>query len=95
MGAYLLFTREKTIDATELAIYQHDVGATLGSLDLKILAAYGPHEVLEGPQVEGVVILSFPSLEAAKNWYNSPAYVAVRAHRLKGADYRCVLVEGL
>lgn len=95
MSAYLVFTREKTVDAAELAIYKQDVVATLGTFDLKTLVAYGPHEVLEGPAIEGVVIVEFPTVEAAKGWYNSPAYVAAREHRFKGAEYRCVLVEGV
>jgi uncharacterized protein (DUF1330 family) len=59
-----------------------------------VLAAYGRQEVLEGPEVEGVVILEFPSVEAAKAWYDSPAYCEVRQHRFRGSDYRAVIVEG-
>jgi uncharacterized protein (DUF1330 family) len=50
---------------------------------------------LEGPPVEGAVILSFPSMSEARAWYESPAYQAAREHRLKGAEYRVFLVEGL
>ena len=59
-----------------------------------MLAAYGCHEVLEGPEIEGLVILEFPSLEEAKAWYDSPAYREVREHRFRGSDYRAVIVEG-
>jgi uncharacterized protein (DUF1330 family) len=58
-------------------------------------AVYGRHEVLEGPPTEGVVILEFPSFDEAKAWYGSAAYSEARAHRLLGADYRCILVEGV
>jgi uncharacterized protein (DUF1330 family) len=58
-------------------------------------ALYGRQEVLEGPEVEGVVILSFPSFEEAKAWYDSPAYREARKHRFQGADYSAVLVEGV
>ena len=51
--------------------------------------------MLEGPDVEGVVIVSFPTFEEARAWYDSPAYRAARAHRFKGADYRGVIVEGV
>jgi uncharacterized protein (DUF1330 family) len=51
--------------------------------------------VLEGPPVEGVVIAEFPTFEAAKAWYDSPAYTEVRQHRFKGAEYRVVIVEGV
>jgi uncharacterized protein (DUF1330 family) len=50
---------------------------------------------LEGPATEGTVIAEFPSIEAAKRWYDSPAYKKVRIHRQKGAVYRGILVQGL
>jgi uncharacterized protein (DUF1330 family) len=95
MAAYVVFTRESTRDAAELATYSRKVGATLAGHPVTVLAAYGRHEVLEGPDVEGVVILEFPTFEAAKAWYDSPAYREVREHRFRGADYRGVIVEGM
>jgi uncharacterized protein (DUF1330 family) len=62
---------------------------------VKVLASYGAHEDLEGPVTEGTVIAEFPSMEAAKSWYDSPAYKKVRIHRQKGAVYRGILVQGL
>ena len=94
MAAYAVFIRESTRDAAELATYSQKVGRTLSGHPVEVLAAYGRQEVLEGPQVEGVVILRFPSLEAAKAWYDSPAYREVREHRFRGSDYRAVIVEG-
>jgi uncharacterized protein (DUF1330 family) len=41
------------------------------------------------------VILEFPSTEAAKAWYDSPAYRQVREHRFKGSPYRVVLIKGV
>lgn len=95
MSAYAIFIRESTRDAAELETYSQQVGATLAGHPINVLAAYGPQEVLEGPEVEGVVILEFPSMEAAKAWYDSPDYRRVREHRFRGADYRAVIVEGL
>ena len=60
-----------------------------------MLALFGRQEILEGPQVEGTVLIAFPSLDEAKAWYDSPAYRAAREHRFKGADYRVMIVEGL
>lgn len=95
MAAYMVFTRESTRDAAELATYSQNVGPTLAGHPVEVLAAYGRQEVVEGPEVEGVVILQFPSFEAAKAWYDSPAYRKVREHRFRGAEYRAVIVEGL
>jgi len=41
-----------------------------------------------------VAILEFPTFEEAKSWYDNPAYREARQHRLRGGDYRGVIVEG-
>ena len=95
MSAYLVFTRERTLDAAELAIYWDKIRATFVGHDVKVLAAYGQHEDLEGPPTEGTVIAEFPSMEAAKAWYDSPSYRAIRHHRMNGTVYRGLLVAGV
>ena len=71
IATYIVFTRESTRDASELEIYSQNVGPTLAGHPVTVLAAYGRHEVLEGPGVEGVVILEFPSFDEAMAWYDS------------------------
>jgi uncharacterized protein (DUF1330 family) len=95
MSAYIIFTREKMRDPAEFATYSQKAGATLGGHTVKPLVAYGKSETLEGAPIEGAVVLEFPSVEAAKAWYNSPAYAEARAHRFAAADYRCFVTEGL
>jgi uncharacterized protein (DUF1330 family) len=95
MSAYAIFTRDKTLDAKELATYFSRVQQTLVGHICKVLAAYGRFEDLEGPATEGTVVLEFSTMEAAKAWYDSPAYREVREYRLRGAAYRAVLVEGM
>jgi uncharacterized protein (DUF1330 family) len=76
-------------------ISRSNAPATLSGHEVKVLALNGSHEDLEGPSTEGTVILEFPSIEAAKAWYNSSPYREVREHRLKGATYGVTLVEGV
>lgn len=95
MTAYVVFTREKTTDAAELKLYGEQAPAAREGHALTPLAFYGPLETLEGPEPEGCVILSFPSVAEAHGWYDSPTYQAAREHRLKGADYRVFIVEGI
>lgn len=95
MSAYVVFLRERTLDATELDIYARQAPAAREGHDLTPLAFYGDFEVLEGPVIEGGVILRFPDMQAARAWYHSPAYQAARAHRFKGAEYRVVLLDGI
>jgi uncharacterized protein (DUF1330 family) len=95
MSAYLIFTRDKTLDEHELATYSKEVLATLVGHEVKVLALHGSHEDLEGASTEGAVILEFPSIEAAKAWYNGSPYRKVREHRFKWATYRVILAEGV
>ena len=93
--AYVILVRDRMIDADEFATYGQMARKAREGHAVTPLAAYGRHEVLEGPQVEGAVILSFPSFAEAQAWYRSPAYQAALQHRLKGAEYRVLIVEGV
>ncbi len=95
MTAYAIFIREKMTDPSEIEAYRSMVGPSMVGHSITRLAAYGRHEVLEGSDMEGVVILAFPTLEEARAWYTSPAYIEAREHRFKGAEYRAVIVEGV
>ena len=94
MAAYIVFTRLRTRKAAELDAYRKQVGTSLAGHNIKALVNYGPYEVLEGPEVEGVVILEFPTRAEAKAWYESPAYQEAVRHRFMGADYTAIIVEG-
>ena len=74
MPAYIVFQRDSTTDPKELETYAPMARASGAGHPIKILAAYGKQEVLEGANVEGVVIVEFPTFEDAKKWYDSPAF---------------------
>jgi uncharacterized protein (DUF1330 family) len=95
MAAYIVFTRIRTRDSTELASYAKQAPAFMAGHAVKRLANFGPCEVLEGPGVEGVAILEFESVAAAKAWYEGPAYREASRHRYQGGDYSAIIVEGL
>jgi len=99
MSAFMIFVREGAVrDPEALAEYsrQNRENAQLFSstYNLKPLVVYGAMETLEGEAPDGIVMLQFPSAEEAKAWYNSPQYQEALPHRMKGADYRAILVEG-
>ena len=95
MSAYVIFIREQTHDRAELDAYAKAAGPAREGVPFRPLAAYGRQQVLEGPVPEGVAIAEFPSFEAARQWYASPAYQQAAQHRFKGATYRGLIVEGL
>jgi uncharacterized protein (DUF1330 family) len=67
MTAYAVFICESTRDSAEMEEYSQMAQDTLAGHPVKVLAAYGRQEVLEGPEVEGVVILEFPSTTRRKS----------------------------
>jgi uncharacterized protein (DUF1330 family) len=95
MVAYVVFTREKMRNREEYERYREKARPAAAGHPLKPLALYGKYEMLEGPAIEGAVILEFPTIEAAKTYYHSPAYQDAVRHRFLGGDYRVFIVEGV
>lgn len=96
MPAYLIVLREGPIrDAAAFAEYQRKTRENSASFPLKPLVVYGATQALEGEAPDGTIILEFPSVEEARAWYNSPGYQAALPYRLKSADYRAFIVDGL
>ena len=94
MTAYVVFVRETVTDNQALDHYRERTSAAREAHPLVPLAFYGAHEVLEGKPVEGVAILAFSSMAAARAWYASPEYQSALPHRLQGSTGRMYLVEG-
>jgi uncharacterized protein (DUF1330 family) len=96
MPAYMIFIREEPIrDAAEMAEYQRLNRENTGDFKLKPLIVYGATEAVEGKAPDGMIVVEFPTVEDAKAWYNSPSYQAALPHRMKAADYRAMIVQGL
>jgi uncharacterized protein (DUF1330 family) len=95
MATYVIFIRDKMKDPEEFKVYSQKSAAARGEHALRAHVYYGALETLEGLPADGVVVVEFPDKAAANAWYNSPAYQEAKAHRLKAADYRVIMVEGL
>lgn len=95
MTAYVVLIREKLRDEAAMKKYGEAAAAARGDHKITPLAFYGKHEVTEGADADGVVILAFPTMAEAKAWYDSPAYTEAKAHRFQAADYRVIFVEGV
>jgi uncharacterized protein (DUF1330 family) len=95
MAAYIVFTRIRTRDAGQLGLYLKQAAGFLAGDSMKWLARFGACEVKEGPGIESVGILEFPTVQEARAWYGSPGYQQACQHRFMGADYSTVIVEGL
>ncbi|HEX7943384.1 MAG TPA: DUF1330 domain-containing protein [Phenylobacterium sp.] len=95
MPAYVILIRNKTTDPDEMKTYASKAGPAGREHSPKVLAYNGALEALEGDAAEGLVLIQFEDMAKAKVWYESPGYQEAMQHRLKGADYRVILAEGL
>jgi uncharacterized protein (DUF1330 family) len=94
MPAYVIFYVEAISDPQLLERYKATARPVLQEAGGKVMVAYGRHEVLEGAPLAGVVVVEFPTFDAARTWYHSAAYSAASAMRKSAAKAHAVLVEG-
>lgn len=96
MPAYIIVTRESPVhDQSAYDTYSKMNRESPRDPNLTPLVIYGAVDGLEGKAPDGVVMMKFPTMEAAQAWYNSPAYQASLPYRKQAADYRVFIVEGL
>ncbi len=95
MAAYLIARVEVTNpDAYEA--YKKLAAAAIEKYDGRYLARGGNMETLEGDEESRrVVIVVFPTLEQAKNFYASPEYQEAKAAREGAATGQFVIVDGI
>jgi uncharacterized protein (DUF1330 family) len=100
MSAYIIVYRETPV-TDEAAITEYsrrnreNAAKFQQGFGTQPLVVYGQVQALEGQAPDGVVVLKFPTLEAAKGWYDSPEYQEAMSFREKAATWRVVLVEGV
>jgi uncharacterized protein (DUF1330 family) len=72
MAAYVILTREKIPDAKEMESYVAKVASGFVGHPVRVLATHTRFEVAEGPPIESVVLLEFPTLEDEKCGTKAP-----------------------
>jgi uncharacterized protein (DUF1330 family) len=76
--------------------YSGMVLATIEKFGGKFLSRGGVNTPLEGEwPPRRRVILEFPTVEAARQWYDSPEYEKPRALRIANSNSRLLLLEGV
>ncbi|MEV7289787.1 DUF1330 domain-containing protein [Streptomyces sp. NPDC093252] len=96
MPAYLIAVLD-VVDAAAFEEYARAVPAVVAAHGGRYLARGGHSEVFEGPAAEGrrVVVVEFPSVDAARRYYTSAEYTAVRALRDGAATGSLLITEGM
>ncbi len=95
MTAYVVIIRESTTDIASLDRYRELAPIACQGRTFSTVAYYGEHLILEGSSFEGAVILRFPTMDEAMDWYQSPDYQTALAHRKLGSKSRAFVIEGM
>ena len=93
MSAYLIYSYTvRNPDAYEA--YPAAAMPTLQGHDVEVLVADYDSEVKEGSPAPVTVVLRFQSKEAARAWYESDAYQAIKPFRTDNTEGSVVLCDG-
>jgi uncharacterized protein (DUF1330 family) len=94
MSAYIIADVEIT-DPAQYEEYKKLSTAALQAHGAEVLVRGGRTETLEGRAPHRVVVLKFPSVSAARAFYDSAEYARARAARANAAIMNMFIVEGL
>jgi uncharacterized protein (DUF1330 family) len=86
----------RTVDQNaEIVDYLRRIDATLDPFGGRFVVHGTLPEVLEGEWPGFLVVIGFPDLDAARAWYDSPAYQEILPLRTRNSDGVTLLVDGV
>ena len=95
MPAYIIADVTTTDQAT-MDEYRKQVPATVAQYGGRFLVRGGAHETVEGTwKPNRLIIIEFPSLARAKEWYDCAEYKGPKDLRIKAGRTNLVMVEGV
>jgi len=93
MAAYLIAQVEVT-DPKAYEAYRPLAAASIARHGGKYVVRGGKTESLEGAPPQRVIVLEFPTMEAAQKFYYSPDYTEAKKLRQGASTAQIFLVEG-
>lgn len=95
MAAYVVYQGE-VLDPERYDEYKTKGAASIVAAGGRYLVRGGDVEVLEGEAPAGrTVVLEFPTMQAAIDWYRSDEYTEIRKIREGAARARMYVVDGV
>lgn len=95
MAGYVIVDIEVT-DPQGYEEYKRLAAPTVEAFGGRYIARGGKTDTLEGDwQPSRIVLLEFPSLDRAREWWHSQEYNSVKEIRYRTANSRMIAVEGL
>lgn len=96
MAAYCLFDNLDVVNAAKLEEYKTRVAPLVEQYGGRYVVLGGKVDLLEGQwRPTFPVMIRFPSIERAHQWYSSKEYAELKALRLAAVRSNAVLMDGL
>ena len=81
-------------DSESLAVYKRLMPPSVEKYGGRFLVRGGSTEILEGEWSPALVVIEFPTVEKARQWYSSDEYRPALEIRQHSADNELLIVEG-
>jgi uncharacterized protein (DUF1330 family) len=95
MSAYVVFVVDEESDAEAMARYRQNSRSSLAGRNVKVVTLPScKKEVLEGEDVACIVILEFPTIDEARDWYYSDEYQQWAPVRQAASTGKAFIIEG-
>jgi uncharacterized protein (DUF1330 family) len=95
MSAYVV-SEVEIRDEKAATRYRELAAASIAAYGGRYLARAAAADVVEGePTARRMVIVEFPSMERAREWYASPEYASALRFRRQALDRRLIFVDGV
>jgi uncharacterized protein (DUF1330 family) len=93
--AYVISEVDEFQDLPTLQKYGGKVEETLATFNHHFIVRGGKTQALEGESPKGFVVVAFDNAEKAREWYDSPAYQAIKPLRQSSTKGRFFIIEGV
>jgi uncharacterized protein (DUF1330 family) len=81
-------------DSESLAVYKRLMPPSVEKYGGRFLVRGGSTEILEGKWSPALVVIEFPTVEKARQWYSSDEYRPALEIRQRSAENELLIVEG-
>ena len=96
MAAYVISEISEVLDSVRLEQYRSLAQTSIKQYGGRYIIRGGAIEKIEGESApQAIVIVEFPSIERAREWYRSREYAEALAIRPSALNRRLLFVEGV
>lgn len=96
MSAYCLFQNLKITNPSKMEEYVRKVMPITESFGGRYVVLGGDVQLKEGDWTPAwPVVIKFPSMQAANEWYNSTEYAPLKALRMAAGEFSAVFIDGI